>query len=116
MSTRANSTRKLPNSRRFTGSFQPLESTTELVVHQGHLQAESARLGMDAVTAADHGSELVVSGFFRNHLAQFAYVLDQNVCRLNHLNRESGVPYVAAGETKMQPSAGWRTDVLSHIG
>ena len=71
---------------------------------------------MNAVTPADHRRELVLPGFRSNDFAQRQHVRDQKISGPSHLDREGGVDDIAAGQAKMKPAAGRRSDVLRNIG
>ena len=87
---------------------QALEAAGELIIHEGHLEAEADRFRMDAVAAADHGSELEFVGTDCHGFAQGEKVFFQNVAGLQHLHRECGVEQVGGGQTLVNP-AGRRT-------
>ncbi len=76
--------------------LESLERAAKLVEHQRHLEAERRRLGVDAVTAADHRRELVFARLGGNDFAEALHVGDENFHRLAHLHRKRGVDDVAA--------------------
>ena len=96
--------------------LEPFKCAAELVVHQGHLEAEGGRLGVDAVAAADHRSVHVLARLGSDDLPETLDVGDENLERLVHLHRECRVDDVAAGQAKVQPAAGRFADVFRDVG
>ena len=85
--------------------LQALERAAKFVIHQRELQPERDRLRVDAVAAADHRRHLEFLRTLRDHLAQFAEILQQNVRRLRGLHGERGVEHVAARHALVHPAA-----------
>ena len=88
----------------FPGLLQTLDGAAELVVHNGKLETEGDRLGMDAVAAADHRGEFVLLGPRGDRLQELLQVLEQDIGRLDHLDRQGGVEQVGRGESAVDPS------------
>ena len=86
------------------GLLQALDGPAELIVHDSELQPEGDRLGMDAVAAADHRGELVLFGADGDRLAEFVQILEQDVGRLDHLDREGRIEQIGGGESAMDPA------------
>jgi hypothetical protein len=106
---------ELADAHRFAGRFQTGQGAPELVVHQGHLEAEGDGFRVDAVGAADHGGELVFAGLRGHRLAQQLHVRDQQVGRLHHLHGQRGVDDVGAGQALVDV-AGGGAHVFGHVG
>src|SRR6266446_1883351 len=96
--------------------LKAFERAAKFVIHQRQLQAESGRLGMNAMAAANHGRELIFFCLESDDLAQPLDIGEQNVRRLHHLDAKGGVNDVAASEAEMEPAAGRRANVLRDIG
>src|SRR5437870_3119615 len=54
----------------FTRILQPVQRAAKFVIHESHFEAESCRLGVNAVAAANHRSEFVLARFAANGLAK----------------------------------------------
>src|SRR5438045_2414666 len=116
MGARANCAGKLSDADGFPRFFEALECATELIIHERHFQPESRRLGMDAMAAPNLRSELVLAGLLGNNFSESLRVLNQNVRGLHHLDGESSVADVTAGEAKMEPAAGGVINAFSDVG
>src|ERR1051326_1140168 len=116
MGTGAHSAGKFAHCHGFARGFEAFESAAKFVIHERHFQAKSGWLSMDTMAAANHGDELEFPGFGRDDFSKGADVIEQNVGGLDHLDGESSVDNVAAGEAKMQPAAGRLADVFGDVG
>jgi len=68
------------------------------------------------MAAPDHRSVFEFVGFLFNDLKQLLDVGNENVGGLGHLHGKGRVDDVAAGQAEVEPAAGWRADVLAHVG
>src|SRR5258705_5943506 len=107
---------KLAHGNRFPRGLNPLESAAKLVIHQGEAPAESGRLGMNAMAAANHRRELMFPGLAGDNLPQSPDVFDEDVRRFQHLHGEGRVHDVAAGQAEVEPAAGRCADVFGDVG
>ena len=92
----------------------PGQGPRELLVHQGQLQPEGGGLAMDAVAAADAGSQPVFAGPPGDDGQQGLHVPDEQIEALHHLDGEGRVHDVGAGEAEVQPAAGRIVDAFGH--
>src|SRR6185437_12526708 len=87
----------------------------ELGIEAGELQAETGRLGMDAVAAADHRRHLVFARAALQRLEQRVDIGEEDVARLRKLDRETGIEHVARGQALMD-EARLGPDMLGDVG
>jgi hypothetical protein len=114
MRVRADGAGKLAHAIRSLRFFEPLLGAAKFVVHQRELQAESDRLRVNAVAAADHRR---VFEFHRppcDHRPQFPQVGEQKIRRLGHLHGERRIEHVRRGHPLMHPPAR-RPDIARDI-
>src|SRR5947207_11256559 len=71
---------------------------------------------MNTVATADHGRQSMAAGFGGDGLAEFFEISQQKISRADHLNRKSGIDYVAAGQSKVQPATRRLANVFSDVG
>ena len=70
MRMRSDRAAQFPHANTFGSLRQPFECASKLVEHQRKFQTKSDRFRMNAVTAADHGCELVPPRLFRDYVAK----------------------------------------------
>jgi hypothetical protein len=116
MRARPDRTGEFPHRDCFARAFQAAQGAAEFIVHQRHFQSEGRRLRVDAVAAADHGSENVLGGLLGDDRLEGLDIRDENGRRLRHLHGEGSVKNIAAGQPVMEPAAGGRADVLRDVG
>src|SRR5207237_3960432 len=75
----ANRAGKFADGNGLLGSLKPLQGAAKLVIHQGHFQAKGRWLGVNAVAAANHGSEPIFLCLARDDFPKGLHVLDENV-------------------------------------
>ncbi len=80
-----------PDRDQVTRPLEAFEGPPEFLVHQGQLQPERRRLGMNPVGPPHHRYQLVFLCLARDHPPQFPDILDQNARRLLHLDGQGGV-------------------------
>jgi len=85
-----------------TRPHQPLPRPGEGGVMAGELQPEGGRFRMDAVAAADAGSQLVFQRTALQHRQQPVQVLQQEARRLGELHGEAGIQHVRRCHALMQ--------------
>ena len=66
---------------------KPLDGAPEFVVHQRQLQPERDRLGVHAVTAADHRRHFEPTSLLRDHRSQRTQIVQKKLTRLIQLHR-----------------------------
>ena len=93
---------------------EALERAGEFVIHQRHLQAETDRLRVDAVAAADHRGEFVLLRADGHRLAQGEEIGFEQIAGLEHLDGDGRVEQVGRGETLVNPARGG-ADILGDI-
>jgi hypothetical protein len=76
---------------------EALAAPAELGIGLGELEAESHRLGLDAVAAADGGGVLVLLGAGLERGEQRVEIGEQDVARPRQLHRKRGVEHVGGG-------------------
>src|SRR5882672_3822888 len=70
---------------------------------------------MDAMAAANHGDELKFPGLGSDCLPKRSQIFEQDIGGLNHLDGESSVDNIAAGQAKMEPTAGGLANVFGDV-
>src|SRR6201986_1019953 len=88
MSMGPNGSAQFSHGNRLSSLTQSHLGTVEFVIHQGHLQPKSDRLGMDPVAPPNHGRILVFQRLPRSGLPQRFDVREQNITRFYELNRQ----------------------------
>ena len=98
----ADGARNLADADDLARAAQARQVALQLGVPQRQLQAERHRLGVHAVRAANHGRVPVLVGPRTDGLGQRIDVPDDQIGRLDHLQRQRGVDDVGGRQAEMQ--------------
>ena len=79
------------NANALTRLRESLFRAAEFIEHQRQLYSKGDRLGVNPVTAPDHWSFFVAARLFANCFSQCRQIVGENLRRLSHLHRKSGI-------------------------
>jgi hypothetical protein len=105
----------LADAHRLAGAPHAFDVAQQLGVPQRELEAEGHHLGMDAVGPADHRRLLVFLRARLDRLGERRHVLQDQVARLDHLQRLRRIDDVGRRQAEVEP-AGRGPDNLRHRG